>query len=111
LVVVDHPHMSCRGARTYKEFMSATRHRDKYLPIAAQADRHGIITTEPDPRTEKLIYLLTAKGIDLAPVMTEMVLWSGARRYRNQRRQTNARGQESHRGVRQRLAIAIHSVS
>src|SRR6266403_2067313 len=38
---------------------------------------HGIITTERDPSDgRKLIYLLTAKGIDLAPVLTEMVLWA-----------------------------------
>jgi DNA-binding HxlR family transcriptional regulator len=40
---------------------------------------HGIITTEKDPSDgRKLIYLLTAKGIDLAPVLTEMVLWAAA---------------------------------
>ncbi|HXN93587.1 MAG TPA: winged helix-turn-helix transcriptional regulator, partial [Candidatus Acidoferrales bacterium] len=38
---------------------------------------HGIITTERDRSDgRKLIYLLTAKGIDLAPVLTEMVLWA-----------------------------------
>jgi DNA-binding HxlR family transcriptional regulator len=40
---------------------------------------YGIITTEADPSDgRKLIYLLTEKGIDLAPVMTEMVLWAAA---------------------------------
>jgi DNA-binding HxlR family transcriptional regulator len=39
----------------------------------------GIITAEPDPSDgRKLIYSLTAKGIDLAPVLTEMVLWAAA---------------------------------
>jgi DNA-binding MarR family transcriptional regulator len=38
---------------------------------------HGIITTEQDPSDgRRLIYVLTAKGIDLAPVLTEMVLWA-----------------------------------
>jgi DNA-binding HxlR family transcriptional regulator len=38
---------------------------------------HGIITTDRDPSDgRKLTYLLTAKGIDLAPVLTEMVLWA-----------------------------------
>jgi DNA-binding HxlR family transcriptional regulator len=71
--------MMLRGFRTYKEFMQS------YEGIATNilADRlkkliaHGIITTEQDPSDgRKLIYLLTAKGIDLAPVLTEMVLWA-----------------------------------
>ncbi len=73
--------MMLRGARTYKEFL------ESYEGIATNilADRlrklvaHGIITTEADPADgRKLIYLLTAKGIDLAPVLTEMVLWAAA---------------------------------
>src|SRR5262249_45810778 len=38
---------------------------------------HGIVSTRPDPSDgRKLVYLLTAKGIDLAPVLAEMVLWA-----------------------------------
>jgi DNA-binding HxlR family transcriptional regulator len=68
-----------RGFRSYKEFL------ESYEGIATNilADRlrklvaHGIITTERDRSDgRKLIYLLTAKGIDLAPVLTEMVLWA-----------------------------------
>jgi DNA-binding HxlR family transcriptional regulator len=71
--------MMLRGFRTYKEFL------ESYEGIATNilADRlqkliaHGIITTERDPSDgRKLIYSLTAKGIDLAPVLTEMVLWA-----------------------------------
>ena len=71
--------MMLRGSRTFKEFL------DCYEGIATNilADRlrklaaYGIITTERDPADgRKLIYLLTAKGIDLAPVLTEMVLWA-----------------------------------
>jgi DNA-binding HxlR family transcriptional regulator len=71
--------MMLRGSRTFKEFL------DCYEGIATNilADRlrklvaYGIITTKPDPSDgRKLIYLLTAKGIDLAPVLTEMVLWA-----------------------------------
>jgi DNA-binding HxlR family transcriptional regulator len=71
--------MMLRGLRAYKEFM------ESYEGIATNilADRlrkleaHGIITTERDPSDgRKLIYLLTPKGIDLAPVLTEMVLWA-----------------------------------
>jgi DNA-binding HxlR family transcriptional regulator len=76
LIVRD---MMLRGFRTYKEFMEC------YEGIATNilADRlrklvaNGIITAEPNPSDgRKLIYLLTAKGIDLAPVLTEMVLWA-----------------------------------
>ena len=73
--------MMLREFRTYKEFMEC------YEGIATNilADRlkklvaYGIITAEPDPSDgRKLIYSLTAKGIDLAPVLTEMVLWAAA---------------------------------
>ena len=73
--------MMLRGAHTYKEFLEC------YEGIATNilADRlrklaaHGIITAEPDPADgRRLTYLLTAKGIDLAPVLTEMVLWAAA---------------------------------
>ena len=73
--------MMLRGFRTYKQFMEC------YEGIATNilADRlrrltaNGIVTAVPDPRDgRKLIYQLTAKGIDLAPVLTEMVLWAAA---------------------------------
>jgi DNA-binding HxlR family transcriptional regulator len=73
--------MMLKGACTYKTFMEC------YEGIATNilADRlrklvdYGIITTEPDPADKrKVTYLLTAKGIDLAPVLTEMVLWAAA---------------------------------
>ena len=73
--------MMLRGFRTYKEFLGS------YERIATNilADRlqkliaHGIITNGPDPSDgRKLIYSLTPKGIDLAPVLTEMVLWAAA---------------------------------
>jgi DNA-binding HxlR family transcriptional regulator len=73
--------MMLRGFRTYKEFMEC------YEGIATNilADRlrklmaYGILTAEPDPADgRRLIYSLTAKGIDLAPVLTEMVLWAAS---------------------------------
>src|SRR3981081_1062571 len=73
--------MMLRGSRTYKEFLEC----DEGIATNILADRlrklvaYGIITTEPDPSDgRKVIYLLTAKGIDLAPVLTEMVLWAAA---------------------------------
>ncbi len=73
--------MMLRGFRTYKEFL------ESYERIATNilADRlrkliaHGILTTERDPADgRRLIYSLTAKGMDLAPVLAEMVLWAAA---------------------------------
>lgn len=73
--------MMLGGFRTYKQFMEC------YEGIATNilADRlrrltaNGIVTAEPDPRDgRKMIYRLTAKGIELAPVLTEMVLWAAA---------------------------------
>jgi DNA-binding HxlR family transcriptional regulator len=73
--------MMLRGFRSYKEFL------ESYEGIATNilADRlrrlegYGIIATERDPSDgRKVVYTLTAKGIDLAPVMSEMVLWAAA---------------------------------
>ena len=73
--------MMLRGFRSYKEFLEC------YEGIATNilADRlqklmaYGIIEANPDPEDgRKLIYRLTKKGIDLAPVLTEMVLWAAA---------------------------------
>jgi len=73
--------MMLRGWQTFKEFLEG------YEGIATNilADRLrklvacGILTTDRDPSDgRKLIYSLTAKGIDLAPVLTEMVLWAAA---------------------------------
>jgi DNA-binding HxlR family transcriptional regulator len=73
--------MMLRGFRSYTQFL------DSYEGIATNilAHRlkklkdHGIIATQQDPLDgRKLIYTLTEKGMDLAPVLTEMVLWTAA---------------------------------
>jgi DNA-binding HxlR family transcriptional regulator len=73
--------MMLRDFHTYKEFLQC------FEGIATNilADRlkklmaYGIITTQPDPGDRRrVIYRLTEKGIDLAPVLTEMVLWAAA---------------------------------
>src|SRR5271169_2492486 len=76
LIVRD---MMLRGFYTYKEFIES----DEGIATNILADRlrkleaHGIITTEPDATDgRKFIYLLTPKGIDLARVLAEMVLWA-----------------------------------
>jgi DNA-binding HxlR family transcriptional regulator len=72
--------MMLRGFRSYNQFL------DSYEGIATNilADRlkrliaYGIVAAQEDPSDgRRLIYVLTAKGLDLAPVLTEMVLWAG----------------------------------
>jgi DNA-binding HxlR family transcriptional regulator len=73
--------MMLRGFTTFKQFLGS------YEGIATNilADRlrklqaQGIITGKLHPSDgRKLVYSLTPKGIDLAPVLTEMVLWAAA---------------------------------
>jgi DNA-binding HxlR family transcriptional regulator len=73
--------MMLRGFRTYKEFLESYEGiATNILAVRLQKlIAHGIITTEQDPSDgRKFVYSLTAKGIDLAPVLTEMVLWAAA---------------------------------
>jgi len=73
--------MMLQGFRTYKEFLGsgegiATNILAERL---RRLEAHGIIRSEEEPSDgRKSIYLLTEKGIDLAPVLTEMVLWAAA---------------------------------
>jgi DNA-binding HxlR family transcriptional regulator len=73
--------MMLRGFRSYTQFLGSYEriatnilaHRLKKL------EGYGIITTRQDPLDgRKQIYTLTEKGMDLAPVLTEMVLWTAA---------------------------------
>ena len=102
--------MMLRGFRSYKEFMEC------YEGIATNilADRlrklvaYGIIAMEPDPADgRKVVYSLTPKGIDLAPVLTEMVLWAAAHEDTGNQalvRQMRADKEKFLAGVRQRWA-------
>src|ERR1700676_3474379 len=71
--------MMLRGFRSYTQFL------DSYERIATNILAHrlkklevqGIIVYEQDPLDGiKLIYTLSEKGIAMAPVLTEMVLWT-----------------------------------
>jgi len=71
--------MMLRGYQTFNEFL----HSDEKIATNILTDRlrrlesYGIIETERDPTDgRKMIYTLTPKGIGLAPVLTEMVLWA-----------------------------------
>jgi len=107
--------MMLRGARSYKQFLQC------YEGIATNilADRlrkltaYGIIAAEPDLSDgRKLTYLLTAKGIDLAPVLTEMVLWAAAHEDTGNQalvQQMRENKQKFMAGVRQRW-VSRHSL-
>jgi DNA-binding HxlR family transcriptional regulator len=105
--------MMLRGFKTYKQFLEC------YEGIATNilADRlrklvaYGIINTRPDPSDRrKVIYRLTPKGIDLAPVLTEMVLWAAAHEDTGNQALVQLMRKDKERfvaGVRERLAKTI----
>src|SRR5438445_639167 len=68
-----------RSYRTYKEFLSS----DEGIATNILAERlqrleaAGIITTSRDAEDRrKVVYRLTEKGIDLAPILVELIFWS-----------------------------------
>ena len=78
LIVRD---LMLRGLTRYQEFLSS----GEGIATNILADRLrkleccGIVATSRDPvDRRKLIYRLTAKGIDLAPILLELAIW-GAR--------------------------------
>jgi DNA-binding HxlR family transcriptional regulator len=73
--------MMLLGYRSFKQFLNS--HERIATNILAnrlrRLENYDIITSSPDPSAgRKLIYSLTKKGQDLAPVLTEMVLWAAA---------------------------------
>jgi DNA-binding HxlR family transcriptional regulator len=73
--------MMLLGYRSFKQFL----HSHEHIATNVLADRlrrlqaYGIISSAPDPADgRKLVYLLTPKGLGLAAVLTEMVLWAAA---------------------------------
>jgi DNA-binding HxlR family transcriptional regulator len=70
-----------RGYRTFREFQqSGERIATNVLASRLRKlQSAGIITAKPDPADRRrLNYRLTEKGIDLAPVLLELLIW-GAR--------------------------------
>jgi DNA-binding HxlR family transcriptional regulator len=81
LIVRD---LMVRGYRRFKEFqrsgegIASNMLADRLQRLEAT----GIITSEPDETDGRIVnYRLTEKGIDLAPVLLELLLW-GARNER-----------------------------
>ncbi len=78
LIVRD---LMVRGFRTFREFQES----GERIATNILADRlrklqaAGIITAEAEPRDRRRVnYRLTQKGVDLAPVVLELLIW-GAR--------------------------------
>ena len=75
LIVRD---LMVRGYRTFREFENsgegiATNILTNRLRKLRSA---GIVVTEPDPEDARRVnYRLTRKGIDLAPVLLELLIW------------------------------------
>ena len=73
--------MMLRGFRSYTQFLDSYEHIATNILAhrLKKLEGYGIIATQQDPSDgRKLIYTLTQKGMDLAPVLTEMVLWAAA---------------------------------
>ncbi len=70
-----------RGKRTYSEFLQAEEGIATNILIdrLKHLEAEGIVEKSRDPDNRRsFIYSLTRKGRDLAPVILEIVIWSGA---------------------------------
>lgn len=70
-----------KGRRTFNEFLAGGE--GIATNILAERLRRlegaGIIDKRPDPEDRRrMLYALTRKGLDLAPVLVELVVWSAA---------------------------------
>jgi DNA-binding HxlR family transcriptional regulator len=68
------------GKKTYSEFLEA----DEKIATNILIDRlkhleaEGIIEKNRDPENRRsFLYTMTPKGLDLAPILIEIILWSG----------------------------------
>ena len=68
-----------KGLRTFSEFAAAGEGiaTNILTDRLTRLEAVGILAKQPDPTDARRIrYRLTAKGIDLAPALVEIVLWS-----------------------------------
>ena len=68
------------GKKTYSEFMEADEGIASNILIdrLKHLETEGIIDKSRDPENRRsFIYALTKKGRDLAPIILEIVIWSG----------------------------------
>ncbi len=74
-----------RGKRTYSEFLEADEGIATNILInrLKHLEAEGIIEKSRDPDNRRsFIYTLTKKGRDLAPIILEIILWSGEHDHR-----------------------------
>lgn len=68
-----------KGLRTFKEFQGAGEGMATNIlsDRLARLEAAGILRKERDPAdARRILYGLTTKGADLAPILVELVLWS-----------------------------------
>jgi DNA-binding HxlR family transcriptional regulator len=68
-----------KGHRAFHEFLNAGEGIASNIlsDRLARLEASGILTKRPDPGDgRRFLYRLTEKGIDLTPVLVEMVLWA-----------------------------------
>jgi DNA-binding HxlR family transcriptional regulator len=73
--------MMLRGSSSFKEFLDSYEKPATNILAGRlrRLEEYGIIAGRTNPEDgRKQIYMLTQKGIDLSPVLAEMVLWAGA---------------------------------
>ena len=71
--------MMLRGFRTYQQFLNGGEGiaTNILADRLEKLERNGIISISSDPADRrKLVYKLTQKGIDLAPALLELAVWS-----------------------------------
>lgn len=69
-----------RGKRTYSEFLTADEGIATNILVdrLKQLEADGILEKSRDPENRRsFLYNLTQKGRDLAPILLEIVIWSG----------------------------------
>ena len=68
-----------KARRTFKEFQAAGEGLASNIlsDRLGRLEAAGILASEPDPAdARRVLYGLTPKGADLAPVLVEIILWS-----------------------------------
>ena len=69
-----------RGKTTYSEFMAADEGISSNILVdrLKHLEAEGILKKSRDPENHRsFTYALTKKGRDLAPILVEIILWSG----------------------------------
>ena len=73
------------GKKSYSEFLEADEGIATNILIARlkHLEAEGIIVKSRDPDNRRsFVYTLTKKGRDLAPILLEIIIWSGAHDHR-----------------------------